>query len=35
MSTELMNLEWREIQKRVSIFHLRNIGVLKDGLIYQ
>lgn len=35
MSTELMNLEWGKIQKSVSILHLRNIGVFKDGLIYQ
>lgn len=35
MSTELMNLEWEKVQKRVSILHLRNIGVFKDGLIYQ
>lgn len=32
-----MNLEWGKIQKRrkVSILHLREIDVFKDGLIYQ
>ena len=33
-----MNLEWGKIQKRrrrVSILHLRDIGVFKEGLIYQ
>lgn len=30
-----MNLEWRKIQKGVSILHFRNIGLFKDGLIYQ
>lgn len=33
-----MNLEWGKIQKRrrkVRILHLRDIGVFKDGLIYQ